>query len=104
MAEYAHPEALVTTGWVAEHAADPKVRLVEVDVDPSLYPQGHIAGAVGWNWQTDLCDQVRRDIIDKSSFEKLCSEAGIRNDSTVVLAGDSTTCFGDWTSGRFKFY
>src|ERR1051326_1403604 len=104
MAEYAHPEALVSTGWVAEHAADPSVRLVEVDVDPALYPQGHIAGAVGWNWQTDLCDQVRRDIIDQKSFEKLCSDAGIRNDSTVVLYGDSNNWFAAWAFWQFKMY
>jgi thiosulfate/3-mercaptopyruvate sulfurtransferase len=104
MAEYAHPEALLSTGWVAEHTADPKVRLVEVDVDPTLYPQGHVAGAVGWNWQTDLCDQVRRDIIDRASFEKLCSNAGIHNDSTVVLYGDSNNWFAAWAFWQFKMY
>ena len=71
MADYAHPEVLVTTQWVADHANDPKVRLVEVDVDTTAYDQGHIAGAVGWNWQTQLQDNVRRDLIEKSSPEKL---------------------------------
>ncbi len=65
MAEYAHPEVLVSTQWVAEHSNDPKVRLVEVDVDTSAYDQGHIAGAVGWNWQTQLQDNIRRDLIEK---------------------------------------
>ena len=60
MAEYAHPEVLVSTQWVAEHLSDPKIRLVEVDVDTAGYDQGHIAGAVGWNWQTQLQDNVRR--------------------------------------------
>ena len=65
MAEYAHPEVLVSTQWVAEHLNDPKIRLVEVDVDTTAYDQGHIAGAVGWNWQTQLQDNVRRDLITK---------------------------------------
>ena len=54
MAEYAHPESLVDTQWVAEHGSDPNVRLVEVDVDTAAYEQGHVAGAVGWNWQSQL--------------------------------------------------
>ena len=52
MAEYAHPEVLVSTQWAAEHLNDPKVRFIEVDVDTTGYDQGHIPGAVGWNWQT----------------------------------------------------
>ena len=76
MAEYAHPEVLVTTQWVADHLNDPKVRLVEVDVDTSAYDQGHIAGAVGWNWQTQLQDNVRRDLIDKAALEKLARRRG----------------------------
>jgi thiosulfate/3-mercaptopyruvate sulfurtransferase len=101
---YAHPETLVSTGWVVEHLNDPKVRLVEVDVDPTLYGQGHIQSAVGWNWQNDLCDQVRRDIIDKPAFEKLASQAGIANDSTVVVYGDSNNWFAAWAFWQFKMY
>jgi len=104
MAEYAVAEALVSTGWVAEHATDPKIRLVEVDVDFSLYEKGHIAGAVGWNWETDLCDTVRRDIIDKPAFERLCSQAGIGNDTTVVLYGDANNWFAAWAFWQFKMY
>jgi thiosulfate/3-mercaptopyruvate sulfurtransferase len=104
MADYARPEALVSTGWVAEHLSDPKVRLVEVDVDPTLYEQGHIQGAVGWNWGTDLCDQLRRDIIDKTAFERLCSQAGIATDTTVVLYGDSNNWFAAWAFWQFQMY
>jgi thiosulfate/3-mercaptopyruvate sulfurtransferase len=104
MAEYAHPETLVSTGWVAEHRNDPKVRLVEVDVDFSLYEKGHIEGAVGWSWESDLCDQVRRDIIDKAAFEQLCSKAGISNDTTVVLYGDANNWFAAWAFWQFKMY
>jgi thiosulfate/3-mercaptopyruvate sulfurtransferase len=101
---YAHPESLVTTAWVAEHLNDPKVRLVEVDVDFSLYEKGHVQGAVGWNWENDLCDQLRRDIIDRAAFEKLASQAGIANDTTVVLYGDANNWFAAWAFWQFKMY
>jgi thiosulfate/3-mercaptopyruvate sulfurtransferase len=101
---YAHPESLASTGWVAEHLNDPKVRLVEVDVDPTLYEKGHVQGAVGWNWQNDLCDQIRRDIIDRAAFERLCSQAGIANDTSVILYGDSNNWFAAWAFWQFKMY
>ena len=69
MADYAHPEVLVDTAWVAAHKNDPGVRIVEVDVDTAAYEQGHIPGAIGWNWTTQLCDTVRRDIIPKDQVE-----------------------------------
>ena len=47
MSEYKHPEVLVSTEWAAGHLNDPKVRLIEVDVDTTAYDQGHIPGAVG---------------------------------------------------------
>ena len=56
MADYANPDVLVSTDWKAEHGNDPNVRLVEVDVDTSSYEKGHIEGAVGLNWDTQLCD------------------------------------------------
>ena len=90
MADYAHPEVLVTTQWVADHANDPKVRLVEVDVDTTAYDQGHIAGAVGWNWQTQLQDNVRRDLIEKSALEKLLGQSGISNDTTSSSMATTT--------------
>ena len=65
MADYANPDVLVSTEWVAEHGGDDGIRLLEVDVDTSAYGEGHITGAVGLNWQTQLCDQIRRDISHK---------------------------------------
>jgi thiosulfate/3-mercaptopyruvate sulfurtransferase len=62
MAEYAHPEVLVSTEWVATHAQDPHVRIAEVDVDTKAYDEGHVPGAIGWAWTTQLADPVRRDI------------------------------------------
>src|ERR671929_1428150 len=71
MAGYAVPEVLVDTAWVEEHKNDPRVRVVEVDVDTSGYDQGHVPGAIAWNWTTQLCDTLRRDIIPKDQFERL---------------------------------
>ncbi|MFN8180016.1 MAG: sulfurtransferase [bacterium] len=104
MSQYAHPETLVDAKWVLEHRGDSKVRLVEVDVNPDLYRQGHIEGAVGWSWETDLNDPVRRDLADKTQFEALCGSAGIGNDSTVILYGDSNNWFAAWALWQFKIY
>ncbi len=104
MAEYAHPEALVSTEWVAQHASDPKVRVAEVDVDTSEYSKAHVPGAIGWNWTTQLCDTVRRDILSKSHFEKLMAESGIANDTTVILYGDNNNWFAAWAVWQMKMY
>lgn len=104
MADYAHPEALVSTEWVAQHAADPSVRIAEVDVDTSEYAKGHVPSAIGWNWTTQLCDTVRRDILSKSHFEKLMSEAGISNSTTVVLYGDNNNWFAAWALWQMQMY
>ncbi len=104
MTDYAHPEVLVPTQWVADHLNDPKVRLVEVDVDTTAYDQGHVPGAVGWNWQTQLQDQLRRDLVSREEFEKLCGASGISNDSTVVVYGDNNNWFATWSLWQFKYY
>jgi len=104
MAEYAHPEVLVSTQWVAEHGSDPKVRLVEVDVDTTAYDQGHIAGAVGWNWQTQLQDNIRRDLIEKTALEQLLGQSGIGNDTTIVLYGDNNNWFAAYAFWQLKYY
>jgi thiosulfate/3-mercaptopyruvate sulfurtransferase len=104
MAEYAHPEVLVSTQWVAEHLNDPKIRLVEVDVDTSAYDQGHIAGAVGWNWQTQLQDNIRRDLITKEALEQLLGKSGISNDTPIVLYGDNNNWFAAYALWQLKYY
>ena len=73
MANYAHPETLVSTDWVAQHASDPNVRIAEVDVDTKAYDEGHVPGAIAWAWNSQLCDTVRRDILSKEQFEELMS-------------------------------
>ena len=93
MAAYAHPEVLVETEWVAQHLNDHNVKLVEVDVDTTAYEQGHIPGAVGWNWTTQTQDQMRRDILSKEQLEKLLGQSGISNAHTLVLYGDNNNWF-----------
>jgi len=104
MAEYANPEVLVTTDWVSQHLNDPKIRIVEVDVDTSAYDQGHIPGAIGWNWQTQLQDPVLRDLVDKRTFGELLGRSGIVNDTTVITYGDNNNWFAAWAFWELKYY
>ena len=97
-------QVLVTADWVEQHKADSNIRLVEVDEDTATYDQGHIAGAAGWNWQSQLCDGVRRDILSKADFEKLMSTSGITNDTTVVLYGDNNNWFASYAFWQMKLY
>jgi thiosulfate/3-mercaptopyruvate sulfurtransferase len=101
---YTHPEVLVSTEWVAEHRHDPGVRLVEVDVDTTAYDSGHIEGAVGWNWQSQLNDRVRRDIPDAAAFAKLMSDAGVTPKTTVVLYGDNNNWFAAFAFWLLQLY
>ena len=104
MASYAHPEVLVSTEWVAEHVKDANVRVVEVDVDTAAYKEGHVPGAIAWAWNTQLADQVRRDILSKEQFEQLMSQSGIGNDTTVVLYGDNNNWFAAWAFWQARIY
>lgn len=104
MSDYAHPEVLVSTEWVATHAKDPGVRLVEVDVDTTSYNQGHIEGAIAWNWQTELQDALRRDLAEPKAFEDLLGKAGISPDTTIVLYGDNNNWFAAWAFWQLKYY
>ena len=104
MADYSNPGSLVSTQWVADHGSDANVRLVEVDVDTAAYEQGHIAGAVGWNWQSQLQQSVRRDIPSKAEMEQLLGSAGIDNSTTVVLYGDNNNWFACWAFWQLKYY
>ncbi len=100
MAEYTHPEVLVSTQWVEEHAGDPGVVIVESDEDVLLYEVGHIPGAIKLDWQIELQDQVVRDYLAVENFEKLMSSKGISNDSKVVFYGDKSNwwaCYAFWT-------
>jgi len=104
MSAYAQPEVLVSTDWVKQNLGKPGIKLVEIDVDTKAYEAGHIPGAAGFNWQTQLQDQVRRDIIGKEAFEKLVGDAGISASDTVVLYGDNNNWFAAYGFWLFKIY
>lgn len=104
MAEYTHPEVLVSTDWVSQNLNNPKLRIVEVDVDTKAYDEGHVPGAIGWAWNTQLCDTVQRDIIPKAGFEALMGGSGISNDTTVILYGDNNNWFAAWAVWQMKIY
>jgi thiosulfate/3-mercaptopyruvate sulfurtransferase len=95
---------LVTTEWVAQHAKDPGIRIIEVDVDTAAYDQGHVPGAVGWNWTTDLCDTLVRDIAPKAKFEALLGKSGIDSNTPIVLYGDNNNWFAAWAFWQLKIY
>src|SRR5207253_1490534 len=98
------PSVLVTTEWVAQHATDTGVRVVEVDVDTTAYDQGHVPGAAGWNWTTELCDTVVRDIVPPNKLEQLLGKTGIDNDTKIVLYGDNNNWFAAWAFWQLKIY
>ncbi|CAG1021037.1 thiosulfate/3-mercaptopyruvate sulfurtransferase [Methylococcales bacterium] len=104
MSDYAHPEVLVETEWVAQHCSDKNLRVVESDEDILLYEIGHVPGAVKIDWHTDLQDQLVRDYIARRGFEELLASHGIANDTTVVFYGDKNNwwaCYAFWV---FKLF
>lgn len=96
--------ALVTTEWLEANLNNPQVRVVEVSVNPGLYERGHIDGAVNFSWHTDLVDTVQRDIIAQNNFQELLQNAGINQDTTTVLYGDSNNWFAAWGAWVFDIY
>ena len=103
-ANYAHPEVLVETGWVAEHLNDPNVRIIEVDEAVLLYEVGHIPGAVKLDWHVDVQDSYDRDFINQQGFEQLMSRWGITNDMTLVLYGDKNNWYACYSFWLFSMY
>lgn len=96
---YAHPEVLVETDWIANTLNSGEYKLIEIDVDTNAYAEGHIPGALGFNWQTQLEDTLRRDIPTKEQWEQLLSQSGISNGDNLVLYGDNNNwfaTFGYW--------
>jgi thiosulfate/3-mercaptopyruvate sulfurtransferase len=98
------PDVLVSTDWVAQHLNDTAIRIVEVDVDTAAYDQGHVPNAIAWNWTTELCDTLVRDIIPPAKFEALMAKSGISNDTTVILYGDNNNWFAAWALWQMKLY
>ena len=104
MADYAHPEAIVSIDWLVQRLGDASIRIVEVDVDTAAYEQGHIPGAIAWAWNTQLSDTVRRDVLSKRDFEELMSSSGISPDTTAIIYGDSNNWFAAWAFWQMKIY
>ena len=93
MARYANPDALVETDWLEQHLDDPRIRVIEVDEDTTAHRKGHIRGAVGWDWSTDLHAEIGRDYIGQEALAGLLSAAGVGTDTTVVLYGGNNNWF-----------
>jgi thiosulfate/3-mercaptopyruvate sulfurtransferase len=103
VADYAK-DVLVDTQWVQDHLEDENIRIVEVDENPSLYEEAHIPGAIGFDWKTDLQDQVKRDFLGPEDFGRLFGSKGISNDHTIVLYGDRNNWFAAYTYWYLKYY
>jgi len=101
---YAHPEVLVSTQWVADHLADPDVRIVESNEDVLLYETGHIPGAVKIDWVADLNDPLIRDYIDRPRFERLLRSKGISEDTTIVFYGDKNNWWATYAFWVFRLF
>ena len=104
LAAYAHPERLVTTGWLAEHLGEPGLVVVESDEDVLLYDVGHIPGSVKVDWHTELNDPVTRDYVDGAGFARLCGERGISRDTTVVFYGDRNNWWATYALWVFSLF
>jgi thiosulfate/3-mercaptopyruvate sulfurtransferase len=103
MTDYAK-DVLVDADWAVAHIDEPNIRFVEVDVDTSSYDEGHIPGAVAWNWTSQLSDGVRRDIVSRDHLSKLLSDSGIGPETTIVLYGDNNNWFAAWAYWQLRLF
>jgi thiosulfate/3-mercaptopyruvate sulfurtransferase len=101
---YSNPDVLVSTEWALDHLRDKSTRFVEVDVDTKQYDEGHIEGAIGWNWQTQLQDQVRRDILSREQLAKFLGDSGVSSDTMLILYGDHNNWFAAYAFWLLKYY
>jgi thiosulfate/3-mercaptopyruvate sulfurtransferase len=103
LADYAK-DVLVEPEWLEQHLDDDSIRIVEVDENPALYAEAHIPGAIGFDWQKDLQDQVKRDFLGPEAFGELFGAHGISNDHQIVLYGDRNNWFAAYTYWYLKYY
>jgi len=104
LAEYADPERLVTTDWLARNLGADGLVVVESDEDVLLYDTGHIPGAVKVDWHTELNDPVTRDYVDGTRFAEICAERGISRDTTVVFYGDKNNWWATYALWVFRLF
>jgi thiosulfate/3-mercaptopyruvate sulfurtransferase len=104
MSDYAHPEVLVDTQWVAEYLTTPNVRIFEVGYDLSNYNSGHLPGAMGWCWSTDFQHPIRKDLPDKQGMEELLTRSGIEKDTTILLYGTRRNGYATFAFWLLKIY
>jgi thiosulfate/3-mercaptopyruvate sulfurtransferase len=97
-------KALVETGWLAANLGRGGMRLIEVDVDPTVYEKGHLEGAVGWHWKRDLQDQTTRNIVSKEALEELLGRSGVTPETTIVLYGDNNNWFAAYAYWTLNYY
>src|SRR5262245_33822731 len=85
---YVHPEQLVETDWVAAHAGDANVRVVDMRSDSTAYPGGHVPGAVYLSpVAIRVADRPPTFLPTPQEFEALMAKLGI-GDSTRVIVYD----------------
>ncbi len=102
--QYAYPEVLVSTEWLAKHLDSKDLVIVESDEDVLLYQTGHIPGAVKIDWHTDLNDPITRDYLDGKAFAELLASKGIARDTTVVIYGDNKNWWATYALWVFKLF
>lgn len=101
---YSNTDVIVDVDWVEQHRNDANIKLVEVDVDTNAYSEGHIPGAVSWNWTSQLNDPLTRDIPSRDQLSALLSESGIKNSDTILLYGDNNNWFAAFAFWILKLY
>ena len=95
---------LVTTEWLAGNLENPAIRLIEVSVNPGVYERGHIPGATNFVWHTDFVDTVQRDIAKREDLEAKLRAAGVNDDTTIILYGDTNNWFAAWGAWVLDVY
>ncbi len=98
------PAPLVDVDWARAHLDDPGVRFIEVDVNTRAYDAGHLPGAVGFNWTTQLTDAVRRDLVSRDDLQALLRSAGIDPGTLIVLYGDNHNWFAAWAYWQLRYH
>ena len=102
--DYANPERLVSTDWLADHLDDPDLVVVESDEDVLLYHTGHIPGAIKIDWVADLNDPLMRDYLGNEEFAELMSRHGIGHNTTVVFYGDNFNWWAAYALWVFELF